>query len=94
MDSYINGKEVTFDLMEDLLKAEYDHIKPKAYQFTVKGVEMDILDVIQALNLSFDSGSIMKYIARSGKKPNEEETKELRKIIEFAERKIQFINAQ
>ena len=43
-------------------------VVPKHYKFIVKGVELDTLDIIQALDLPFEPANALKYITRAGKK--------------------------
>lgn len=59
--------------------------KPKYYGFKVKGVEMDALDIIQALDMPFETANAFKYIIRAGKK-TEDHKEDIQKAIEYLQR--------
>lgn len=48
--------------------------------------EFDVLDFIQAFNLSFTRGNVVKYIVRAGKK--DDELQDLHKAKDYIEREI------
>jgi hypothetical protein len=45
-----------------------DAVKPDHYKLTVNGVEIQCIDVIEALGLGFNLGSALKYAWRFGRK--------------------------
>lgn len=63
-----------------------DAIKPNYYKATIKGVEIDVIDIIQAFGLSFCLGNSLKYILRAGQKECFE--KDLRKAGECISREL------
>ena len=68
-----------------------DKTKPPHYGFMVKGVEADALDVIQALELDFNLGNVVKYVVRAGRKQGETPLDDLRKAREYLDRRIAFL---
>ena len=62
--------------------------KPNYYRFSIRGIEMDVTDVIQALNLGFEAGNILKYVIRAGHKDQSKEIEDLRKAREYINRLI------
>ena len=63
--------------------------KPNYYRFVVRGVELDVTDVIQALDLGFEAGNVYKYLARAGRKSATTEIDDLKKAREYIDRLIQ-----
>lgn len=53
--------------------------RPKHY----RGKTLEVIDVIRDFELDFESGNIIKYVLRAGKKPGEEETKDLKKALQY-----------
>ena len=51
---------------------------PKHYKLPIQPIE-----VVQALDLNFATGSIVKYYLRAGKKQGESELKDLNKALDF-----------
>jgi len=49
---------------------------------------IEVLDAIEAWNLNFGRGNIVKYIARAGKKRRTSELEDLRKAQFYIEREI------
>ena len=60
---------------------------PSHYKFTLDGKEYDIDQVIVALNLPWRLANAMKYIARAGKK--DDENQDISKAITYLQRHIQ-----
>jgi hypothetical protein len=52
----------------------------------------DVLDFIQAFNLSFSRGNVVKYVCRAGKK--DDELQDLYKAKDYIEREIAYVKAK
>jgi hypothetical protein len=48
----------------------------------------EAIKVIEAWDLGFSLGNAVKYISRAGKKPGEDEARDLRKAVWYLERRI------
>lgn len=59
-------------------------IRPDYYK--AKGVET--IDVIEAFDLNFNLGNVVKYVLRAGKKQGEEKEKDLNKALFYISREI------
>ena len=59
-------------------------IRPDYYKS--KGVET--IDVIEAFDLNFNLGNVIKYVLRAGKKEGEEKEKDLNKALFYISREI------
>lgn len=59
-------------------------IRPDYYK--AKGVET--IDVIEAFNLNFNLGNVIKYVLRAGKKQGEEKEKDLNKALFYLKREV------
>jgi hypothetical protein len=59
--------------------------KPRYYGFEVRGVNLDALDIIQALDMPFETANALKYIIRAGKK-TEDHREDIQKAIEYLNR--------
>lgn len=59
-------------------------IRPDYYK--AKGVET--IDVIEAFELNFNLGNVIKYVLRAGKKDGEEKEKDLNKALFYISREI------
>ena len=75
-----------FRYMSDALAP--DTAKPNYYRFSVKGVDMDVTDLIQALGLGFEEGNVLKYVIRAGRK-TESVTEDLNKAAEYIRRRLE-----
>lgn len=64
--------------------------KPNYYRFSIRGQSIDVTDVIQALDLGFEAGNVVKYIARAGRKDAKTEVEDLKKAREYIDRLIEF----
>lgn len=53
------------------------------------GDKMDVIDVCKILDLNFNRGNVLKYIARAGKK--DDELQDLNKALEYLKREIKYI---
>ncbi len=63
-------------------------MKPEYY----KGQEgIDVIDCIKILDLNFNTGNILKYITRAGKK-TEDKLEDLKKAKEYLESEIEYEN--
>lgn len=60
---------------------------PEHYQMQDKTYEP--YKVINAWNLDFNLGSVLKYIARAGKKPGEDAVRDYKKCIEYLQFEIE-----
>lgn len=60
-------------------------IRPDYYK--AKGVET--IDVIEAFELNFNLGNVIKYVLRAGKKQGEEKEKDLNKALFYISREIE-----
>ena len=69
-----------------------EQIKPDYYKFTVKGVEMDVMDVARAMNLPFTLSLAMKYFRKKG--DWKKQISDLEKCIESVGREIEFIKEE
>lgn len=49
---------------------------------------VQVIDVIDAWNLNFNRGCVIKYILRAGSKPGEEELKDLRKALDYLNHEV------
>lgn len=49
------------------------------------------IELIEAQNLNFNRGNIIKYVSRAGKKEGEDEIKDLEKALYYLEREIKRI---
>ncbi len=59
-------------------------IRPNYYK--AKGVET--IDVIEAFDLNFNLGNVIKYVLRAGKKQGEEKEKDLNKALFYLKREV------
>ncbi|MBS5989592.1 DUF3310 domain-containing protein [Anaerococcus hydrogenalis] len=59
-------------------------IRPDYYK--AKGVET--IDVIEAFDLNFNLGNVIKYVLRAGKKQGEEKEKDLNKALFYLKREV------
>lgn len=59
-------------------------IRPDYYK--AKGVET--IDVIEAFDLNFNLGNVIKYVLRAGKKQSEEKEKDLNKALFYLKREV------
>ncbi len=65
--------------------ATSEQVVPKYYKMVIKGVELDTLDIIQALDLPFEPANALKYIVRAGKKTKDSRD-DIEKAIEYLTR--------
>lgn len=68
--------------------------KPSYYRRTIKGVEIDIIDVVDAFKLPFTVGNAIKYLVRAGQKPGAPALEDLAKAREYVERETAFRQAE
>jgi hypothetical protein len=59
---------------------------PEYYKFFCRGVALTPFDIIEALNLNFNRGCVLKYVMRAGKK--ESEIADLKKARNCLDREI------
>lgn len=69
-----------------------DEIKPDYYKFTVKGVEMDVMDVARAMKLPFTLSLALKYFRVKG--DAEKRINDLQKAVEVINREIEYIKEE
>ena len=60
---------------------------PKHYTYS----KYEVIDVIEAWNLPYHLGNVVKYIARAGKKDKEKEIEDLEKASWFLHRYIESV---
>lgn len=77
---------VLFEIDYSKLDKE-NNIKPSHYN----AGKYDVIWFCQHHNLSFDIGNIIKYIFRAGKKDKDKEAQDLKKAMEYLQRRIDFI---
>jgi hypothetical protein len=63
-------------------------IKPDYYRRTIKGVEIDVIDIIQAWGIGFLLGNALKYILRAGQKQGNSKDQDLGKAQENINREV------
>jgi hypothetical protein len=80
--------EAAMNLKDDLIK------RPKHYGIVKDNVYIDPIMLAQELEMSFDVGSVLKYIWRAGKKDGETEIKDLKKAAEFLDRRVKFLESK
>ena len=62
-----------------------DHYKPGTYE---------VINVIEAYNLGFHLGNVVKYVLRAGNKPGEETLDDLKKAQWYLNRKIESLDPE
>lgn len=67
----------------------YEYINHPTH-YNSNGIE--VIDIIDAYNLDFYKGNIIKYLLRAGKKPAQEELQDLNKCKWYLERLIKNIS--
>lgn len=67
----------------------YEYINHPSH-YNSNGIE--VIDIIDAYNLDFYKGNIIKYLLRAGKKPAQEELQDLNKCKWYLERLIKNIS--
>lgn len=65
-------------------------LKPNYYQ-AGKGQHFEVFDVIDAFELDFFLGNVVKYVCRAGKKRNNSKLQDLRKAKAYIEEAIRRI---
>lgn len=50
------------------------------------------IDLIEAQQLNFNRGNVIKYVSRAGKKEGESEIKDLEKALYYLEREINLLS--
>jgi hypothetical protein len=50
------------------------------------------IDLIEAQQLNFNRGNVIKYVSRAGKKEGESELKDLEKALYYLEREINLLS--
>lgn len=58
-----------------------------------RGVHHECLDVVQALELNFNSGNAFKYLWRAGKKNKEKTIEDLKKAVFYISEEINTLEA-
>ena len=62
--------------------------KPTHYQ---NNKNIDVIDICKILDLNFNLGNVLKYIARVGKKNGESTLKDLNKALDYIQREIKHL---
>jgi len=68
----------------------YESVKKPAHYASKTGVQA--IEVIQDFDLNFCLGNVFKYIARAGKKPNEDRMKDLLKAREYLDLELKSLS--
>ena len=71
-----------------IVPVEQDPSKP---YYGTKEDPYEALKVIYTWGLDFCLGNAVKYICRAGKKPGEDEVKDLEKAVDYLQRKVKFL---
>jgi len=69
----------------------YESVKKPAHYASKTGVQA--IEVIQDFDLNFCLGNVFKYIARAGKKPNEDRMKDLMKAREYLDLELKSLES-
>lgn len=64
-------------------------MRGNAMHYENKAGDFDVLDFIQAYELNFSKGNVIKYLCRAGKKAGNEEIQDLNKALDYLKREIQ-----
>ena len=70
---------------------EQTQINHPVYYQSSRGIE--VIDFIEAYSLNFNLGNVIKYIARAGRKPEEDYVTALKKAEWYLTREIRQISA-
>lgn len=57
------------------------------------GKGYDVIDFISDYGLNFNTGNVVKYLSRAGKKPGNAELQDLRKALDYLTREIEIKEA-
>ena len=76
-----------FDLGWTSTESEQTESTPSHYQGTIQPI-----DLINAQNLNFNLGNVVKYVCRAGKKEGESNLKDLKKAKDYINYEIKRIN--
>lgn len=80
---------VGFEFKNPFLKDNESESNPIIPDHYKSSDNMDVIDVCKVLNLNFNRGNVLKYIARAGKK--DDELQDLNKALEYLKREIKYI---
>jgi hypothetical protein len=69
----------------DEVKEKHDPVNHPSH-YCVGGIE--VINAIEAWGLGFHAGNVVKYVARAGKKDQEEEVKDLEKALWYLRRLV------
>lgn len=85
------GVQRAIHFAEDLNDGEIKHINssPSHYQGTTQPI-----DLINAQNLNFNLGNVVKYVCRAGKKQGESNLKDLEKAKDYINYEINRLNTK
>jgi hypothetical protein len=75
----------------DLASAPTDSVKHPSHYHAQSGIE--VIDAIEAWELSFALGNVVKYVARAGHKDPAKRVEDLRKAQWYLERELASLNA-
>lgn len=76
--------------IENAIKNENTEIKPSHYN----AGKYDVIWFCEYHKLSFTVGNIIKYVFRAGKKDKDKEITDLKKAIEYIQRRIEFLEGE
>jgi NTP pyrophosphatase (non-canonical NTP hydrolase) len=88
------GKTVDGNFIKEVApqqEQKYNYIQPPHYK---NKSSIDVIDVCQMFKLDFTLGTIIKYLARLGEKPNEPITQDCQKILEYINRDLEAKNKE
>jgi predicted transcriptional regulator len=69
-----------------------ENIKPSHYKLTVKGLNIEVIDIINASNISYNMGTAFAYLLRAGKKRNCSYQEDILKAIKHLEFELEKID--
>ena len=84
-----NINEINLDSIKesDIFITQHNNSTPPHYQGTIQPI-----DLINAKNLNFNLGNVVKYVCRAGKKDGETIIKDLNKAIDYINFEIERLN--
>ena len=66
-----------------------EQTRPDYYRYTIKGIEFDVIDIVEAMKLPFPLGLALKYFRIKGDK--QKQINDLEKAIECINRQIKIL---
>ncbi len=56
--------------------------------------KIEVIDFIEAWNLNFNLGNVIKYVCRAGKKNHQSEIEDLKKAIFYLQRQVDLLGGR